>query len=99
VACLQLDRGANIETKTASGKTSLHAAASKGYERLACLLLDRGADLEAGGHVSVVRLLLDRGANIEAKNEVGVKRLEGIRAWYGYLLTRGPISRVRTRKV
>ena len=77
-----IDHGANVDSISPSGRTSLHAAAHFRYLAEADLLLEHGADLEPvdlqdhtplhyacrNGSVDVAELLLDRGSDIEARD-------------------------------
>ena len=76
-----LDRGADVDIRTCSGETALHAAAHAGHEAIILLLLDNGANATAkdcfgrialylaanSGHVAAVRQLLDKESAIDAQ--------------------------------
>jgi ankyrin repeat protein len=47
VVKLLLDKGADLESKSAYGLTPLPLAAENGYDAVVKLLLDKGADLDA----------------------------------------------------
>jgi Ankyrin repeats (3 copies)/Ankyrin repeat len=83
---LLVEKGAELETESKSGRTPLSWAAEKGHEAVVKLLVEKGAELEAKdgnsgrtpllwaavrGHDAVVKLLLDRGADIESKDNDG----------------------------
>ena len=82
LACLLVDRGADVTRIDGDGRTLLHAAAANGHEALARLLVERGAVISAtdrakwtplhfavkSGHGALARLLVERGANVTAKN-------------------------------
>jgi uncharacterized protein (TIGR02145 family) len=74
-----LDKGAQVDLKSASGKTALSYASVHGNTEIVKLLLDKGANpnlqdadgytalihvSEIGGYLEVVKLLLDKGAQV-----------------------------------
>ena len=73
----------DVNARSRSKQTPLHAASDKGFLKIVELLLEHGADIEAqdlvkwtplhwasrGGHVEVSRLLLQCGADINAKDD------------------------------
>jgi serine/threonine-protein phosphatase 6 regulatory ankyrin repeat subunit A len=73
---LLLEKGADPESKDASGQTPLRWAVEKGHVAVARLLVEKGADPESKdvsgqtplrraaekGHVAVARLLVEKGA-------------------------------------
>ncbi len=81
----QLAAGADVNSATESGMTTLMSAAAKGHLRIVSLLLGRGAHINVKrndgltalalaaffGHQTVVRELLCHGADIEAKSRFG----------------------------
>ena len=83
-----------------TGATTLHEAASGGYNDIVQLLLAKGAPIEAtdthndtplhlaawNGHTSTVELLLSKGASIEAMNEFNNTPLHRA-AWNGHTNT------------
>ena len=83
-----------------TGATTLHEAASGGYNDIVQLLLTNGASIEAtdkhndtplhlaawDGHTSTVELLLSKGASIEAMNEFNNTPLHRA-AWNGHTNT------------
>lgn len=85
VVKLLLDKGADVNAKTAKGYTALMAAAKEGKPDVVKLLLERGADPAAqttkgytalmaagkGGNPETEKLLLDRGLDIHAKTRKG----------------------------
>ena len=80
-----LDRGAEVNVRTASGGTALHWAARQGQRDAARLLIDRGGDVHArcklggtplhwatsAGRTAVAQLLIDRNAGISPPDEEG----------------------------
>ncbi|KAI1128713.1 hypothetical protein F5Y10DRAFT_291744 [Nemania abortiva] len=76
---LLLDKDANVEATTQTGRTALALAAKNGNGAIAGLLLDKGADVNAldnlgwtplliaaqAGHIVVLRLLVENNSNIE----------------------------------
>ena len=80
---LLLEKGAEVEAKSAFGQTPLSWAARGGHEGVVKLLLEIGAELEAvdndgqtplswaaeNGHEAVVKLLLEEGAELETKDK------------------------------
>ncbi|NXS12439.1 RN5A ribonuclease, partial [Neodrepanis coruscans] len=91
-----LEKGADVNSKVASGWTPLHTAVRTGVVDLVLLLLDKGACLharkdnggtaftEAGtvGNVKILELLLDRGSNIDDHDINGFTSFMEA-AWYG----------------
>lgn len=85
VTALLLDRGADIDARSARGRTALHRAARNPNPAVAELLLDRGADLNLPDKLgntplhragfneepAVAAALLDRGANLGARETFG----------------------------
>ena len=83
---LLIDRGAEVQAATATGRTALHAAAAVGSLPLCRLLLDNGAATDArmkdgttpllmavvGGFVELTRLFLDKGAAVDLGDSEGV---------------------------
>ncbi|NXM75813.1 RN5A ribonuclease, partial [Serilophus lunatus] len=91
-----LEKGADVNSKIASGWTPLQSAVRTGVVDLVLLLLDKGASLharkdnggtaftEAGivGNVDILELLLDRGSNINDHDINGFTAFMEA-AWYG----------------
>ncbi|NWI60565.1 RN5A ribonuclease, partial [Calyptomena viridis] len=91
-----LEKGADVNSKIASGWTPLQSAVRTGEVELVLLLLDKGASLharkdnggtaftEAGivGNVNILELLLDRGSNIDDHDINGFTAFMEA-AWYG----------------
>ena len=83
VVKLLLEKGAELETKSSSGRKPLSYAAENGHDVVVKLVLEKGAELETkdnyGGtplswaakdcHKAVVKLLLEKGAKLETKDE------------------------------
>ncbi|KAH0563336.1 hypothetical protein GP486_002098 [Trichoglossum hirsutum] len=81
VVRLLLEKGADLESKSEYGWTSLMCAALNGHEAVTRLLLEKGADLESknrygwtplmcaaqNGHEAIAKLLLEGGADLESK--------------------------------
>jgi len=76
-----LEKGADVNSKDASGQTALHIAALAGHKEIVELLLANGADVDIGeryynriaaefamnkGHDEIVKLLVSKGSNISA---------------------------------
>jgi len=81
IAKLLIDKGANVNAKSADKSTPLHAATNGRHVSIAKLLIDNGADVNAKkrygrtplylaakiGHADLVELLIKSGAKIETK--------------------------------
>jgi len=82
---LLVDRGADVSSADADGKTPLHIASERDHEAVARLLVDWGADVSSAdkygrtplhiaserGHGAVARLLVDRGADVSSADKYG----------------------------
>jgi ankyrin repeat protein len=86
VACMLIERGADVSALDKYGHTPLHLASKAGKLEVARMLIERGADVSAqdkGGqtplhlasHVGrrpeVARMLIERGADVSAQNKDG----------------------------
>lgn len=81
-----IEKGADVNAKTISGKTALMIASYKGYTDIVNLLIEKGADVNAkqsntggtalmaasdGSHLDIVNLLIEKGADVNAKDNDG----------------------------
>ena len=95
VACMLIDRGADLTVQADEGKTPLHVASFLGRVEIARMLIDRGADLTAQaedgetpfylalkrGQADVARMLIERGADVKAQNKDGETPLHLASGW------------------
>ncbi|KZN90704.1 Ankyrin-3 [Penicillium chrysogenum] len=82
---LLIQKGANVNVPTGSGRTPLYCACNAGHSEVMRLLLDEGAEIEYccqdewtavnvasyRGFLDIVLLLIERGADINVQNEYG----------------------------